>query len=222
MKNILWAASAILLTAAVFAQDNSSNARVLGTAIINPNKRNKQVEGTPYAQKMFASATVEKINVKAFMRYNIQADEFEFITPKNDTLILDRNEDFSSIFFTGLNKRYKLTQYVRDKKLEYGYLLQLYAKGDYELYKKENVTFVEEKVAKTTLETSMPARYTKQSDRFFLKNAAAGVVDFPDSKKALLKLFPDKKDAIETFLKSNKIDFDLEADLIRIVNLLAQ
>ena len=38
---------------------------------------------------------------------------------------------------------------------------------------------------------------------------------------SLLKLFPDKKEAIENFIKENKIDFDIEKDRIKIINFLA-
>lgn len=202
--------------------DNTQSAKVSGSSFRNPYRGKAKPLGSPYFQIPFAKAKVVNINVEAFMRYNIQSDEFEFITPKNDTLILDKVDDFSHIVFNGLNRKYDLIAYVEGKKLNYGYLLKLYEKNNFTLFKKENVQFTEAKVAKTSLETSMPAKYNKTSDSFFLKNKEAGVVEFPDSKKALLKLFPDKKAAIEDFLKTNKTDFDAESDLIQVVNLLAQ
>ena len=225
MKKTVLTALIFLVSFGSFSQSLQKEVQhpdIAGKMFRNPKGSKSKIQGSPYTQKMFAAANVEKINLKAYMRYNVHADEFEFISAKNDTLILDRLEDFGVISFPGLNRKYVLTTYVLGKgKLEYGYLIDVYQKGDFGFFKKENVVFVDEKVAKTTLETYMPPKYSKQEDTFFLKNAAAGIVEFPDGKKALTKLFPDKKQAIEDFLKTNKIDFDSEADLIRIVNFLA-
>ena len=48
-----------------------------------------------------------------------------------------------------------------------------------------------------------------------------GISEFPGSKKELIKLFPDKKQSIEAFFKEQKISFDKEADMIKIVDFLA-
>lgn len=194
---------------------------IAGKLFRNQNKTANKPQGSPYLQKMFAPAKVEKINIKAFMRYNVFDDNFEFITPKNDTLILDKIDDFGTIVFAATNKKYKLTQYVDTKnKLFNGYLISLYEKGDFVLYKKENIAFYEEKLAKTTLERDMPAKYVKSDDFYFFKNKEKGTIEFPENKKQLLKLFPDKKEAMETFLKENKINFDEESDKMKIIDFL--
>jgi hypothetical protein len=202
-------------------QKEAQHPDIAGKLFRNPAKGKSEIVGIPYAQKAFARAKVININVEAYMRYNVYADEFEFITPKNDTLILDKIDDFSKIHFIGLNKKYVLTPYTEDKMLAYGYLIDVYEKAGYGLLKKETISFTEAKVAKTTLETSMPARYTKQSDSYFFKNKEAGIVAFPEGKKALVKLFPDRKEAIETFVKTQKIAFDEEKDLIKIIDFIA-
>lgn len=194
---------------------------IAGKLFRNQNKTTNKPQGSPYLQKMFIAAKVEKLNIKAFMRYNVFDDNFEFITPKNDTLILDKIDDFGTIVFEATNKKYKLTQYVNTKnKLFNGYLILLYEKGDFVLYKKENIAFYEEKLAKTTLERDMPAKYVKSDDFYFFKNKEKGTVEFPENKKQLLKLFPDKKEAMETFLKENKINFDEESDKMKIIDFL--
>lgn len=218
MKKII-SVLVLVICASAFAQDKS--AKVSGSMYINPARSKDKPLGSPYMQFAFANAKLANIKVDAYMRYNVFADEFEFITPKNDTLVLDKTEDFNNIFFMGLNKKYELVQYTNKKKLVYGYLIRQYEKGDFVLYRKENISFTEAKIAKTTLERDMPAKYNKLSDTYFLKNKEAGITEFPDGKKALLKLFPDKKQVIEDFLKANKIDFENEKDLIQIVNLIA-
>ena len=83
------------------------------------------------------------------MRYNVYKDEFEFITSKNDTLILDKIDDFSNIKFTVSNVKYKLLNYTKIKKGSYkGYLIDIYQKGNFGIYKKENILLNELKIPK--------------------------------------------------------------------------
>jgi len=223
---------AILISIGLFFLNSTVQAQAVRSNVLNPdhagkifrnpiNKKNKPV-GSPYLQQAFHGATVEDLNIKAFMRYNVFNDEFEFISQKNDTLILDKIEDFGKITFITTNKKYRLIAYTNSKNsLTNGYLIELYSKSNYTLFKKENISFTEEKVAKTTLEVGMPAKYTKIDDTYFLRMPNGNTTEFPDGKKALSKLFPDKKQAIETFVKTNKIDFDNVADLVKVVDFLA-
>lgn len=94
------------------------------------------------------------------MRFNIFNDEFEYISTKKDTLILDKTEDFGEIIFTNTKKKFKLTTYTNLKnKLFYGYLIDFYSKNEVTLFKKDNISFTEEKLAITSLERDMPAKY---------------------------------------------------------------
>lgn len=187
----------------------------------NPKYVADQAQGSPYVQKMFMPAMVENLKVKANMRYNAYKDEFEFITPKGDTLVLDKIEDFSLINFAGSNNKYELTAYVLGKKLEYGYLANLYNRNSWTLYERQRITRTEAKVARNTMETSIPAKYNAVVSTYLYKKADATITEFPDSKKELIKAFPEKKEQLETFFKENKIDFENEADLKRLINLLA-
>lgn len=195
---------------------------LIGQKFQNPIQQKIKIFGSPYSEKMFSQAKVGTIEQKTFMRYNISEDQFEFITPKNDTLILDKTEDFGEIVFTNSNQKFKLTTYTNLKnKLFYGYLISLSEKNNVILYKKENVTFYEEKIAKTTLERDMPAKYASSAPYYFIKYKDKMATEFPENKKVLLKLFPEKKEAIETFLKANKINFSDENDLKKIVDLIS-
>jgi|SRR6218665_84084 len=211
--------SLLLISINGFAQREG---RMVGSTFVNPAKAAKKPLGSTYTQTNFSAAKVENLNLQAFMRYNVFNDEFEFITPKNDTLVLDKIEDFSTVVFLGNKRKYCLTVYTNDRNsLENGYLIELHNKGNFTLYKKENIVFTAEKIAKTTLEKDMPAKYSKGSDTYFLKNSANGTMAFPDSKKALTKMFPDRKQAIEAFIKENKIDLDKEPDMIKMIDFLA-
>ena len=231
MKNY-FIAGALILTCInnSMAQVNLNNPNIdaimlnqgAGKVFRNPKEQQGKILGSPYQQIMFAAAKVDNVTQKYFMRYNNYADEFEFITPKNDTLALDKIDDFNTITFVGSNKKYKLVTYSNEiEKLHKGYLIELYQKANYALYKREWVSFYEGKKAKTSLEKDMSARYIKENNYFYLKDTNGNITEFPESKKQLIKLFPVKKEAIETFVKENKISFDEDADRIKIIDFLA-
>lgn len=181
-----------------------------------------KIEGSPYIQKVFAPANVVNVEQRYFMRYNAYEDLFEFITPKNDTLVMDKIDDFGVITFNLGNKKFKLVDYIDlNEKSQKGYLIDLYNKSDFALYKKESVSFRAGKKAKTSLEVDMPAKYVKNDDLYFLKNKSGKITVFPESRKQLIKLFPEKKSEIENFVKQNDIKFDQEMDLKKIIDLIA-
>ena len=192
-----------------------------GKIFRNPLAQISKPQGSPYSNPNFSFAKVENVQEKSKMRYNAYSDEIEFITAKNDTLILDRLEDFKDVTFVATNRKYKLVNYLNlDDKFQFGYLIDVYQKNDFGLFKKENIGLTDEKIAKTTLEQSAPAKYYQSSDTYFLKTKDK-IFEFPSSRKKLSKAFLDKKDAIEAFVKENKIDFDNESDKIKIIDFLS-
>ncbi len=231
MKNILIALLLIfILVSPTHAQVDLQFANIdaimmnQGASKVFRNSKNNgnKIQGTPYLQQMFAIAKVENVNQKYFMRYNVFADEFEFITPKNDTLVLDKIKDFSKITFTGINKKYALVDYINiGGKSVKGYLIESHSKGNCTLYVQERVLFYDGKVAKTSLEKDMPARYVKSDNAYYFKYNDQGIIEFPENKKQLLKLFPAKKQEIEVFLKESKVSFSEDYDKVKIIDFLS-
>lgn len=56
-------------------------------------------------------------------------------------------------------------------------------------------------------------RVFQKISEFYLATPSSGFVPF--TKKKVMQLFPKKKEAIEAYLKSNKVDFDSREELIR-------
>lgn len=194
--------------------DPSNAGKIFHNAMVLKNKP----KGSPYLEAGFAAAKVANVTQTAFMRYNVCLDEFEFITPKKDTLILDKIDDFKIIFFTATNKKYYLKNYSDSGEFKKGYLISLYEAGGFVLYKKENNSLSEGKIAKTSLERDMPAKYTQGVDTFFLGTTNNKIFNFPKNKKQLIKLFPNQKERIENFIKENEIDFQNVLNLIKIID----
>lgn len=212
----------------VFGQNNSET-RILieayETAKLGSsfNNRYSGVEGTPYLQNRFSAAKIKNVATNINVRYNVYDDEFEFIDSKNDTLVLNKTDDFNTITFVGTNTKYCYLNYSIDKdKVTSGYLIFLYEKKDYVLYKKQNISYFKEKISKNPLQASLPAKFVPTKDVFYFKNGSNGICEFPTSKKNLIKLFPEKKVQIEDFFKQNDIDFDKESDKKKILDFLAE
>jgi hypothetical protein len=199
-----------------YALDPSNSGKIFHNSIPLKTKP----EGSPYVISQFMPAKVEHVEKPSKMRYNAFSDEFEFITEKKDTLILDKKTDFSIITFVSTKTRYQLVTYSKSKKSYTGYLISLTQLENINLFKKENIGLTEEKIAKTTLEMSMPPRYFKDENDYYLSLKNHNIIEFPTNKKRLFKEFPDKKEHIEIYIKQNNIDFDIENDLIKITEFL--
>lgn len=185
-------------------------------------KQNRGAKGSPYLNKFFAYAKVSNVAKNAMLRYDVFNDEFEFVNTKNDTLVLDKTEKFNTITFTVTNTKYALVDYTNNKgKATTGYLIWLYEKNDFVLFKKQNVIYTKEETSETPFAKNSPASYDRIEDNFYFKSKDKGIVEFPSNKKGLVKLFPEKKTDLEAFIKKNDIDFDKEADLVKIVDFLA-
>lgn len=218
----------VLFSISAQCQDNNNTTRVLIETVETANlwkqfnKHYSTTIGSPYLQKMFASAKISTVTKSVPMRYDVFSDEFEFIDSKNDTLVLIKSNQFNIITFAGTNTKYQLVNYTNDKgETIDGYLINLHENKGYILFKKQNVTYFSEKEARNSYQKAIPAKFVQTKDSFYLKNGDLGISEFPSNKKTFLKLFPEKKDDIEAFLKKNNIDFSKESDKMKIVDFLA-
>jgi hypothetical protein len=220
-----------LLSITAYCQNNQSyqnneinrNIDVLNEVALNKSLKYEpaKTEGSPYLNKLFAPALVAGVSKNAMMRYDAFSDEFEFVNSTRDTLVLNKVEPYTNITFTITNTKYQLVDYKNKGKETKGYLIWLFEKNNYALFKKQNVLYTKARIAKSGYEKDTPAKFEKGNDTFFLKDGDKGISEFPSNKKGLLKLYPEKKAEIETFVKQNDIDFDKESDLIKIVDFLA-
>ncbi len=204
-----------------FSQSQNLLVNIGGKIFHNPTSETNRILGTPYTQTKFAYAEIENIPDKHFMRYNAHGDNFEFITFKNDTLEMLKVDSNKNITFTNPRKKYSYVDYIsKNKGRTKGYLVEMYSNGSYALYKKEWISYYQGKKARNSQESDLPARYSEVSYIYYFKTKSGNVIPFPESKKQLIKLYPDKKEAIESFMKENKIKFDVDSDQLKIINFL--
>jgi hypothetical protein len=156
------------------------------------------------------------------LNYNFLIGEMEYIQLK-DTLSLDNTADIMLIaiakdtfyydkgyleqIFNGQVK-VALKQYIKlkevQKKDSYGSSGSNSATDSYSTIQTAGQTY--------KLVINQDRVFQKMSE-FYLATPSSGFVPF--SKKKVMQLFPRKKDAIQDYLKSNKVDFDSKEELIR-------
>ncbi|MBC8883257.1 hypothetical protein H9X57_07020 [Flavobacterium piscinae] len=64
--------------------------------------------------------------------------------------------------------------------------------------KREKVKYVSEKYPKSGYEDLIPAHYERADDEFYIKSGN-NILAFPKNKKALIKMYPDKKSSLDDF-----------------------
>jgi len=162
------------------------------------------------------------------LNYSLLSEEILFISPTGDTLALD---DKTSIRYITIEKD---TFYYDDGFLE---LLENYNPA--KLVVKQKIKFADKKkigafgAASSTIKTDSDdtflgdRRYNfqiaedlvfKKETQFYINDASNNFLVV--NKKNLIKVFPNKKDNIESFLKENNINLHLEKDLKKLMQFL--
>lgn len=184
------------------------------------NKSESKIEGSPYYQEKFLKAYVSSLDTVMDIRYNVANDEMEVEyngnvgqIVKNDSLIIK---------FQHTNKTYQYLFYSYKDEIERGYLIPSTSNKNVNFFIKENIKlipFSEGTLSYGQKTEGRPAYYKKDDSIYFLQYSNS-IKEMPSKKKELLKMFPNNEKEIETFLKTNKISFKDEEDLILLVNYL--
>lgn len=174
------------------------------------------IQGTPYYGKGYSVAKFSGSNESAPARYNSFNDEIEFMK-EDKPYVLPKNNEFSTITFT--NTREVIVRLDTGDDLS-GYFFEL-VDGKNILFKKIKTKFIDAVPAANSYATDRPAVFKAMEPVFYIKTDQ-GFIKNPKNKKEILDQFPDKKDVLEKFFKENKIKFDKEEDLKKLVTFLNQ
>lgn len=194
---------------AIFNKVNSPNA--------GKNLSYSDIQGSPYYGKGYSIAKFTGTNETAPARYNSYSDEVEFMK-EDKPYILPKNDTFSTITFT--NTKETLVRLETGDDLA-GYFFEL-VNGKNILYKKVKTKFIDAVVAVNSYATDRPALFKALDPVYYIKTEKGNFIKKPKNQKEIIDQIPDKKEALEAFFKSNKIKFDKEEDLKKLVNFLNQ
>jgi hypothetical protein len=210
-----------------FAQDMSQSlisttggSNPTGLIDLKPYESGSKVEGSQYVIDKFLPATIEGVEGTHLMRYNALNDDIEYQREEDKIFVLDKTNKKYDVVFTTNKQKYGVHEYI-DQKGESvkGFLIELYA-SNLSLLKREKVKYVSDKYPTNGYENLVPAHYERADDEFYIKQGDK-IVGFPKNKKLLLAMYPEKKSEINAYLKSNKVSFRNEKDLISLVAFLS-
>ncbi|WP_164975401.1 hypothetical protein [Flavobacterium piscinae] len=187
---------------------------------LKPFENNSKVEGSQYVIDKFLPATIEGVEGTHLMRYNALNDDIEYQKEENKIFVLDKTNKKYDVVFTTNKQKFGVYEYTDIKgEMVKGFLIELYA-GNVSLLKREKVKYVSEKYPKSGYEDLIPAHYERADDEFYIKSGN-NILAFPKNKKALIKMYPDKKSSLDDFFKKNRVSFKNEKDIISIVAFLS-
>lgn len=213
----------LLTQTLVFAQVGNENVSFstgnFFTRANRPSTKEYIIDGTPYPNgKQFDKVSIEGYskNVQN-LRYNAYEDEMEF-QDKNDTYYTTKENELK-IIFPSLKKTYKTVNYNVDGKSKFGYLVLLFDGNKYKLFKREKVELLKGEKSPNAYSKDANDYFAKEKDLYLIQYGD-NFIKFPKKSKDFATEFNlDKKD-FENFIKSNKINFSNEEDLITLVKFL--
>ncbi|MFC0427762.1 hypothetical protein [Chryseobacterium scophthalmum] len=174
------------------------------------------IQGSPYYSKGYIVAKFSGSNESAPAKYNSYNDEVEFMK-EDKPYVLPKNENFSTVTFTTTKET--LVRLETNDELS-GYFFEL-VNGKNILYKKVKTKFIDAVVAVNSYATDRPAVFKALDPIYYIKTEN-GFIKNPKNKKEIIDQFADKKEVLNTFFKENKIKFDKEEDLKKLVTFLNQ
>ena len=228
MKKIYILVFSGLLTFNLQSQGNN-NATVTGAtqqALIdfgNRPSRSTQplnIQGSHYFDKNFRTAKLEyfgkELNDTGYMRYNAFRDEIEMADTPSQTesdLVLIKSADVIPLIN---GERYEYLPHRLESGNAYmGYLIKVFNGERDKLFLKKKKTFMEAKIARTSLENSFPPRYVESTELYISSNGDTPV-KLKQSKRSLINFFGEKSDKIKKFIKSERIKVSELNSIIKI------
>ena len=178
------------------------------------------VQGSHYFNKDFKIAKLEyfgkELNDTGYMRYNAFRDEIEMADTQyqdETDVILLKSADVIPLIN---GERYEYLPYRLESGNAFiGYLVNIFDGKNDKLYLKRKKTFMEAKIARTSLENSFPPRYV-ESEELYISSNGGTPVKLKQSKKSIISYFKSNSDKVKKFIKSEKLKVSELSSIIKI------
>tara|TARA_B100000497_G_C7560649_1_gene338283 strand:- start:114 stop:821 length:708 start_codon:yes stop_codon:yes gene_type:complete len=228
MKYIYILLFSTLLTFNLQSQGNINN-NITGatqSALIDFGNRSQRkaqplnVQGSHYFNKDFKIAKLEyfgkELNDTGYMRYNAFRDEIEMADTQyqdETDVILLKSADVIPLIN---GERYEYLPYRLESGNAFiGYLVNIFDGKNDKLYLKRKKTFMEAKIARTSLENSFPPRYV-ESEELYISSNGGTPVKLKQSKKSIISYFKSNSDKVKKFIKTEKLKVSELSSIIKI------
>lgn len=174
------------------------------------------IQGLPYTHANFVKAKIGDTNTWIPIRYNSFLDEVEMMV-NTDVYEVSREEAPAKFTFEKTNEKLVLVNTYDENA---GYFFEI-AEGKNRILKKIVTKFYDAVPAPNTMIAGSSARFETLKPTYFIKTET-GLIKIPKNMKDLAASFPDRKDAVAEFVKTNKTKSNNEADLIKLNQFLNQ
>ena len=178
------------------------------------------VQGSHYFDKDFKVTKLEyfgkELNDSGYMRYNAFRDEVEMADTQNQAetdIILLKSADVIPLIN---GERYEYLPYRLDSgNAVIGYLINIFDGQKNKLFLKRKKTFMEAKIARTSLENSFPPRYVESIELYVSSNGDTPV-KLKQNKKIIIKFFNPDSDKVKKYIKTEKLKMSELSSVIKI------
>ena len=178
------------------------------------------IQGSHYFDENFRIAKLEyfgkELNDTGYMRYNAFRDEIEMAdTPSQieSDLVLIKSADVIPLIN---GERYEYLPHRLETGNAYiGYLIKIFNGERDKLFLKKKKTFMEAKIARTSLENSFPPRYVESIELYISSNGGTPI-KLKQSKRSLINFFGEKSDKIKKFIKSERLKVSELSSIVKI------
>ncbi|WP_312090324.1 hypothetical protein [Chryseobacterium sp.] len=179
----------------------------------------EDILGTPYIDSSFREAKIADNYQNVLIRYNSFKDHIEFKNGNSgEIMILPKEDKFNKIEILS-PKQILVLLSINSEPTGYYYEV---VKGNISLYKKTKVNFNDIKPASSPYSSDQPASFSNPTKNYYIVNSDNRVVKNPRNQKDFIQQMPDKKEILTHYFKENKVKFDKEEDLKKLVQFLNQ
>jgi len=174
----------------------------------------RDIEGNPFLNDEFLEGEVYTKNkevLKGLLRYNIYADEMEFLA-KDNVYWIDNQENIETIKY---GDHLFIYHPKPGDKFDKGDYFEIVEDGPTKLLLKRKVVLMDAVPAKP-YQDPKPPRFDKSRDTYYMMQFQ-GAPEKVTSKSDILKFMADRETEINSFLKKNKISANNLNDLKKVV-----
>jgi len=220
MKTILLFMLIVTSLCTISAQMNEIqefNNLLLRTQSASRSLEYEDIQGHPYSNKELIPGTIAFVSGNHIdslpLRYNWYSHEMEFEHQGNIlSMPVTQNIDYITIY----GSKYVPFNYLKNIN---GYMIELY-KGQYSLFRREDVRFVEAKPPQSGYDEYQPATFQWYRTQYIVFTGTGEIIELEMNKKKLPLQFPGYESKIENYVEDTKLNIKQEEDLIRLIEMI--
>jgi len=171
------------------------------------------ISGSAYLNPNFTESTISGYkSIQA--RYNAFEDQIEYEDVEKKLMILPKEDRYKKIEIAFPKQTIKLLSLENEPT---GYYFEL-LEGKYSIYKKIKINFIDEKPVSSPYGTENQASFSAPVLTYFIISDNKVISKFQNQKD--FQNFAKTDKALQTFVKENKIKFNRDNDVIKLVTYL--